>query len=276
MIRKRMFEALLDFGQRRTAIGAKLAALAEIYLNAYHNCDYVFETNGELELMRRLAPFKPQVIFDVGANRGDWASCAAKELPTAEIHCFEIVPTTFNLLKTRLGNTDRITVNPFGLGQEETNCQITFYGEDDTLSTLVAPPIHGERLAGESVACVVQTGDAYCRDNKIATIDFLKIDTEGAEHLVLQGFKSGLEGRNINVIQFEYGLANIYSKFLLKDYFEWFASLGYQLGKLFPDGVEFGRYRARDEDFRGPNYVAVRSDRADLLRALKTSSAEIK
>jgi hypothetical protein len=40
-------------------------------------------------------------------------------------------------------------------------------------------------------------------DNNIQNIDFLKIDTEGYELNVLQGFEDYL--RNINLIQFEYG-----------------------------------------------------------------------
>ena len=68
---------------------------------------------------------------------------------------------------------------------------------------------HSERRQVE-----VQTGDAYCTRHRIERIDLLKIDVEGAEHLVLRGFERMLHERRIEVIQFEYGLANIYTHHL--------------------------------------------------------------
>jgi hypothetical protein len=38
--------------------------------------------------------------------------------------------------------------------------------------------------------------------------------------------------------------------------------------KLFPDRVDFRQYRLEHEDFIGPNFVAVRAKRADILDAL--------
>ena len=65
---------------------------------------------------------------------------------------------------------------------------------------------------------MVIRGDDYCEKHEIDSINFLKIDTEGSEHLVLQGFDRMLTGKKIDVIQFEYGNINIESKFLLYDY----------------------------------------------------------
>ncbi|MFM9971903.1 MAG: hypothetical protein ACKVQK_26275 [Burkholderiales bacterium] len=43
----------------------------------------------------------------------------------------------------------------------------------------------------------------------------------------------------------------------------------YLLGKLYPDHVDFRAYQLEDEDFLGPNYVAVRQGRGDLIEALR-------
>ena len=49
----------------------------------------------------------------------------------------------------------------------------------------------------------IKKGKDYVINKNIKTIDFLKIDTEGYELKVLQGFEDFLE--NIKIIQFEYG-----------------------------------------------------------------------
>jgi FkbM family methyltransferase len=52
--------------------------------------------------------------------------------------------------------------------------------------------------------CQCITGLDYCNENNITNIDFLKIDVEGMETKVLQGFGDIL--KNVKYIQFEYGL----------------------------------------------------------------------
>ena len=67
-------------------------------------------------------------------------------------------------------------------------------------------------------------------------ISLLKIDTEGYESEVLKGFRRIIS--RINVIQFEYGKANLFSKYFLKDYFNDYYN-DFYIGKLYPNGVDF-------------------------------------
>jgi FkbM family methyltransferase len=55
-----------------------------------------------------------------------------------------------------------------------------------------------------TVPCV--TLDDYCAKNKITTIDFLKIDVEGADTMVLRGAKNLLHNKQIKMIAFEENL----------------------------------------------------------------------
>jgi hypothetical protein len=58
---------------------------------------------------------------------------------------------------------------------------------------------------------------------------------------------------------------------LLADYYRFFEDRGFVLGKLFPRHVEFKHYDiGRDENFLGPNFVAVREARPDLVRLLSS------
>ena len=122
----------------------------------------------------------------------------------------------------------------------------------------------------ETRECPVTTGDLYCSEHGIERIDFLKVDVEGAEREVLNGFSRMLDERRITAVQFEYGLVNIRSHVLLADFHELFESAGFAVGKIFPDGVDFRAYEIqRDEDFTGPNYLAVQRERQDLIDALR-------
>ncbi len=60
-------------------------------------------------------------------------------------------------------------------------------------------------------------GDEFLAREGIGRVDFLKLDVEGAEHLVLQGLNEYLQKGRIRLVQFEYGLVNILTHFLLRD-----------------------------------------------------------
>ena len=82
-------------------------------------------------------------------------------------------------------------------------------------------------------------GDEFLAQEGIAAIDFLKLDVEGAEHLVLQGLEANLRKQSVRFVQFEYGQKDILTHFLLRDFYHLFGSYGYIVGKIFPDYVEF-------------------------------------
>jgi hypothetical protein len=92
-------------------------------------------------------------------------------------------------------------------------------------------------------------GDAYVEQHGIAAIDFLKIDVEGAEYLVLKGLEKTMKEGRIHCVQFEYGAFSIQTRMLLADYYE-LPSPMYWIGKIFPAGVEFRDYDWTMECFR--------------------------
>ena len=89
------------------------------------------------------------------------------------------------------------------------------------------------------------------------------------EDRVLKGFGELLERGAIRVIQFEYGRVNIESHFLLKDFYKLLSGFGYVLGKIYPTEVLFKDYEYTDEDFLGPNYLAVLRTETALIQRLR-------
>ena len=75
------------------------------------------------------------------------------------------------------------------------------------------------------------------------------------------------------MVQFEYTINDISTKYLLKDFCQFFERKGYLLGKLYLDGVFFEPYAYVDENFHGPNFIAVAPDRGEIGRSLAMKAA---
>jgi len=244
-----------------------LYGAAHLYVRTYNNLNYDMETNGEFHLLDRLSTVGIETVFDVGANKGEYTQACLSRFPRATIHAFEAAPPTFEKL---VGNvaSDRVRLNPVGLSDAEGTLVLNYNPADDGLSSL----IEGKRIHDgdwRSFEVPLTTGDRYCETNSIATIDFLKIDVEGAEGLVLHGFETMFAEKAISAVQFEFGMTNIYSKFLLVDFWSFFSERGFVVGPIMPRGVEFKDYNPRDETFQGPpNFLAVHRSRSDMIAAV--------
>jgi hypothetical protein len=114
------------------------------------------------------------------------------------------------------------------------------------------------------------SGDEYCQNKNIEAIDFLKIDVEGAEHLVLHGFTEMLKKHSIRIVQFEYGYTNGDAKFLMRDFYDFFEKLDYKVGKIRKDEIDFSEWTYQHNDFNsGPNYVAIQKEDNELKSLLE-------
>jgi FkbM family methyltransferase len=241
---------------------------ANAYVRASKNLSYDMRRNGEYWLLDRLSALPVHIVFDVGANRGEYAFACVARLPSAKIHAFEVVPETYAKLIQTLAGEVRVVTNDFGLSDRAGELEIRYCPTQDGVSSIVGgKEIHD--IAWETRQVHVETGDKYCASRSVDRINLLKIDVEGAEHLVLAGFDRMLRENRVDAVQFEFGMANIYTKVLLKDFWELFDSYGYVVGPLMPSGVPFQPYHPLIEDFQGPpNYVAaLKTSRAHALLA---------
>jgi FkbM family methyltransferase len=249
----------------RAPIFKALAYLGRSAIEYYENRNYDMRTNGELGLLRRLYRFNPQVVFDVGANVGEWSRMALGSFPQARIFAFEPVPAIFAQLQKNLADARQIVPLQKGLSNRAEHVQFRFYpghlGQSSRYAFEVNEPA---RLIDVPLAC----GDEFCGEHGIERIDLLKLDVEGAELDVLRGFERMLGQHRVDVIQFEYGRVNVRSRALLCDFYDFLLERGYRVGKLYPREVEFRPYDTRHENFIGPNFVAVSERRPDIVEAI--------
>jgi FkbM family methyltransferase len=266
------------FCRHRRAFPIRWAGqLSYLVWRAYENRNFDLKSNGEEWYLRELG--KPagglKCVFDVGANVGDWLLLCQRYSPGATIHAFEIAPPTFEKLRKNTGHLANVIFNPVGLSERNEEIEI-FYSEEHDGVTSAFKDNLGEdlRMQGikplqpRSIRAKVIRGDDYVKQHGIETIDVLKIDVEGMEESVLNGFQDTFARRGIRLVQFEYNTTNIVSKFLLRDAHHFFARFGYRLGKLYPNYVDFRDYNYRHEDFAGPNMIAIRNDDRELLKLL--------
>ena len=267
MIRAKLTSLGRLVGRHRDATVTRVAALAaRRYLDAYENLDYDIEMNGELRVLEILRDLDPLLVFDVGANVGDWTAHARGLFASAVIHCFELVPDTADRLAHRFEEDEQVVVHRIGLSDRPGTVAVHHYPARPDLSTMVAYPQPFDHVA---LDVAVDVGDAYLAAVGSDRLDLLKVDVEGAEHRVLQGFSSAFESGHITVVQFEYGRANIAERALLRDLYAWFDGFGFDVGKIYPRTVDFRPYRFEDEDFRGPNFLAVHRSHTGLIDRLR-------
>jgi FkbM family methyltransferase len=267
----RLRAALTPFLSRhRHALAVRLLVTAAGQIQEMaRNMNFDLERNGELSVLQQFRTPPPWVVFDVGANVGDWSERAATLFPAAHIHAFEIVPDTARVLAERLRDIggERVTVNALGLSDAPGQVTVAYSpGFSEGSSAALVQAAEDVRL----IECPVSTGDAYCAEHGVERIDLLKVDVEGLEKQVLAGFAGMLSRGAVRAVQFEYGRINASVRFLLGDFYDLFGGYGFEVGKIYPDGVEFKAFDPlHDENFTGPNFLAVQSSETDLIARLR-------
>jgi FkbM family methyltransferase len=215
--------------------------------------------NGERNLLARLSQrgWQPRIIFDVGANEGDWTDAALVAFPKASVHLFEPAPALQETLGRRFSGRP-VTINALALSDRSGTAQLEFHPATTQVSTL-----HHDagvfRDPSELIEVGLRTGDEYCASAGVSAIDFLKIDAEGHDLAVLKGFTGMIEGNRVHMIQFEHNEMAIASRTLLRDFYDLIGAK-FRIGKIMPTNVDNSPYTYEQERFYFANYLAVRRD----------------
>ncbi len=221
-----------------------------------NNCE--IDTNGEMFVLKKYLN-ENDVIFDVGANVGDWTKTVLDIVPNAIVHCFEPGHSTYNKLEQNI-DSKNVVLNNFGLGSANEEKEFYIFDNDSTVNSLYLRDelVDKNKVVTEKVA--IKKLDDYCFDNKIEKIDFLKIDVEGNEMEVLKGAERMLKEKNINIIQLEYGGTYIDAGIFLKDVFDYFNNYSFSFFKILPDRLDKVQYVKDLENFQYCNYLIINDE----------------
>jgi FkbM family methyltransferase len=144
--------------------------------------------------VRRLQTTGPvQVIFDVGANRGQTSAVMRAAFPLSTIYSFEPSPTAFTKLQARVAGDPRIRVFQQAVGEHDGFTILHENASDVTNSLLPNSSRLFQFAPADLCAPTKETSvpitrlDTFCAKEPIQRIDVLKIDAQGYERYILAG-----------------------------------------------------------------------------------------
>ena len=202
------------------------------------------------------------VLFDVGANVGDTCILLIKSFPNSNIYAFEPNNFAYNRL---LKNVNGMDIKCFNIGFGERSEIDMIYIPDSDMKSESAS-FHKSLFRDfyndsniESFECEIMDIDTFCTEHSIDFIDFIKIDTEGYEYLVLEGASRMLKENKIGTIQFEFGECHVFSRTFLRDFYK--KLYNYKLYRLNTNNlVNLGKYNVSNEIYRFQNIIAIHND----------------
>jgi FkbM family methyltransferase len=204
---------------------------------------------------------KPFVIFDVGANIGNYIIEIEKIFKPEDdiyIYAFEPAKNIFKKLTENVSRYSNINVYNLGLSNQQGE-QILFYNEKlSGLSSLYKRNLEHFNIKMDSEEQVrLTTIDIFCKEQGIEKIDFLKLDIEGNEINALEGAKTMLEKDSIKFIQFEFGGCNIDSRTYFQDFY-YLLKDRYKIYRILRNNLyEIENYNELKEIFITTNYLAI-------------------
>ena len=153
-------------------------------------------------------PRAPRVWIDVGAYRGDMTFAWARRCPNLTVYAFEPNLKLAALLSGRLSN---YVVIPAAVAEHDGVAPFFVTRFPASSSLLPLNPAGARRwVGGEKLEVIEKTAVATIRLEtflnvmKIATVDFLKVDAQGADLAVIASAGSRL--RDISRVVFEVGV----------------------------------------------------------------------
>jgi FkbM family methyltransferase len=170
-----------------------------------------------LDLKKLPKPIQPKVIFDVGANHGQSAIKYSKWFPKSEIHCFEPVPRTMEILKNNTKSFKNIHYHEYGLSNHAGTERINLLS-DDSMSTFHLHPSDVDMKVGQ-LNVEVRSIDEVMDELNINYIDLLKVDAEGADLEVLQGASQAFSEERVAFVQVESGMNPLNDRHIPFDHF---------------------------------------------------------
>lgn len=161
----------------------------------------------EWTIQQQLLLGKSNVIFDVGANRGNTTLKYLQLFPKATIHSFEPFADSYEILSNLYNKNLNVHINKFALSNDIGSTILNINKSTDTNSFLESKKIgansdKGYVSVGE-ILVDTNTIDNYCSENNIKEIDILKIDVQGSEIKVLEGALDMLRAGTIKLIYIE-------------------------------------------------------------------------
>ncbi len=167
-------------------------------------CENAFQA-----MQRLLYGIKEPIIFDVGSHSGHVCRIFREVFPKSVIYAFEPFKNSYDTLHKNTSGDSRIHTFPFGLSDREG--VLSFHSNPSSENnSLLASDDSSARTWGSGlfetqqiVEAEFKTIDSVVQTMGIPRIDLLKIDVQGAQHLVMAGAAETLRRGLVRLIYSE-------------------------------------------------------------------------
>lgn len=201
---------------------------------------YNAATSEELRRIKLLEHYNIDLVFDIGANKGQYATGIIDAGYTNKIVSFEPLTSAYSKIETESKKYKNWTVAPrcaIGAKEEEIEINISANSVSSTLLNMLDTHFEGtpdSKIIGKEKVQVFpldQIGEENC---KTAKNIFLKIDVQGFEQEVLKGAQSIIN--KAKGIEMEISLVPLYENqnWLLPQALEYMEQRGFQLNSIVP------------------------------------------
>ena len=224
------------------------------------------EDSGEIAMFKELQHLAQTeyCIFDVGANKGQFATLLLNHLDgyNLSVHSFEPATHTFQMLQQNLKDHKQIRLNNIGLGEKPGKFTLYYNDIGSGWASLTKRKLAHFGIEFDlSEIVTIDTVDNYCLKNDIHNIDLLKLDVEGHELDVLRGAENMFQSHSIKMVSFEFGGCNIDTKTFFQDFYYFFKERNMAIYRITPSGYLYPIpfYNESYEQFRTTNFLALNS-----------------
>ena len=164
--------------------------------------DIIYHTNVKNDYMQfnNFIPSSEAVCIDIGANIGSTSLIWAKSVNDAKIYAIEPHPVTYERLERNIKfNKANNKIFPRQLAVGTTDGDMVLFVSDE--GTMAMKP-DNYKWKGREITVPSITLDSFIKNEKISTIDILKIDIEGFEGDALDGAMKTLQRTKRVVLEY--------------------------------------------------------------------------
>lgn len=200
--------------------------------------DFSFDYEHKEQLLARSIIKPDMTVFDVGANVGDYTRLFSHLVgECGRVYAFEPTKEIFHRLieSSPFGNAKTVLTNTALYSSTGKHIFYEFQSGFEAFNSLAVPNTEHKPVRSVEVDTVAL--DDFCSHNNIDYIDYLKVDTEGAELEIFKGADEWLNKKRISFIQFEISKAFLAGfKISSGQVFQCLRDYGYSCHKINKDG----------------------------------------
>ena len=214
-----------------------------------------------------LLTVKPLIFIDIGAHVGDYTKEILRRYPSINAFLFEPSSVNKPILENLFSKLPNVKINSCALSNNNGKQNLYYDKAGSVLASLTNRRLEHFNIDMNNNETVdIKRFDTFWKTTHYkdtTIIDYVKIDVEGWELSVLQGFGDLIY--NMRVIQFEFGGSNIDTRTFFQEFWYFFKDRKFALYRITPNGIlPMKQYSEHDEFFSTTNYIAVNTKYNDI------------